>query len=152
MSDFRFKLGTSVMCNFGPEGWKLGRIIALGYREEHWPIDRIAPYQVALDADHTLIYVPEDDDRYCRLARREDVRISRRADALAPIHFSFDDGQSGHDSSQADASSRYELDCSHCSESDAQPGESYRGGQCQCCHPCPQRWSYVELYSEHYRC
>ena len=135
MSDFRFKLGTSVMCNFGPEGWKLGRIIALGYREEHWPIDRIAPYQVALDADHTLIYVPEDDDRYCRLARREDVRISRRADALAPIHFSFDDSQSGHDSSQADASSRYELDCSHCSESDAQPGESYRGGQCQCCHP-----------------
>ena len=33
------------MCNLGPDGWKLGRIIALDYREDHWPIGKDAPYE-----------------------------------------------------------------------------------------------------------
>ena len=83
MSEFRFKVGTLVMCNLGPDGWKLGRVIALHYREMDWPTNMVAPYQVVLEADQMLIYVPEDDARYCREATREDLRISRRMDALA---------------------------------------------------------------------
>ncbi|MEM6733590.1 MAG: hypothetical protein AAF658_18670, partial [Myxococcota bacterium] len=64
-------------------GWKLGKIIALQYREDHWPANRVAPYQVSLEADHALIYVPEDDARYCREATPEDLRIARHTDALA---------------------------------------------------------------------
>ena len=37
-------------------------------RENHWEIDEYAPYQVALEDDHSLIYVPLDDNRYCREA------------------------------------------------------------------------------------
>lgn len=43
MSDYRFTVGTSVMCNFGQEGWKLGRIIALNYREETWARGHLRP-------------------------------------------------------------------------------------------------------------
>ena len=60
MSDYRFTVGTSVMCNFGQEGWKLGRIIALNYREETWAEDIFAPYQVLLEENHSLIYVPAE--------------------------------------------------------------------------------------------
>lgn len=85
MPDLRFELGAAVMCNMGASGWQLGRIIALHYREDHWPAGRSAPYQVMLEADHALIYVPEDDARYCREATREDARIARRMDALAAL-------------------------------------------------------------------
>ena len=85
MSDFRFGVGTQVMCNLGPSGWKIGSIVALHYREENWPNGKVVPYQVKLESDHALIYVPEDDDRYCREATREDIRISDGLDALAPL-------------------------------------------------------------------
>ena len=81
--EYRFKAGATVMCNLGPNGWKLGTVIALNYREEHWPADEVAPYQVLLKADRQLIYVPEDDDRYCREASTTDLRIAQRSDALA---------------------------------------------------------------------
>ena len=81
MSRLRFEVGTSVMCNLGPDGWKLGRIIALDYREDHWPMVD-APYEVLLNDNHTLIYVPEDNSRYCREATNEDLKIAHRMDAL----------------------------------------------------------------------
>ncbi len=59
MSDYRFEIGTAVMCNLGEFGWRLGRIIALDYREDNWPEGQLAPYQVALDLDYSLIYVPK---------------------------------------------------------------------------------------------
>ena len=52
---------SSDACNLGPDGWKLGRVIALHYREMDWPTNMVAPYQVVLEADQMLIYVPEDD-------------------------------------------------------------------------------------------
>ena len=73
MSKPRFSVGTVVMCNFGASGWKLGRIIAIDYREHNWAIGQTAPYQVILEENSTLIYVPEDDDRCCRLATVEDT-------------------------------------------------------------------------------
>ena len=45
----------------------------------------MAPYQVILDEDHTLIYVPDDDDRCCREASEGEIRITKRMDALAPL-------------------------------------------------------------------
>ena len=85
MSNLRFRVGAVVMCNLGENGWKLGRVIALHYREPHWPAEQTAPYQVSLDDDHSLIYVPQDDDRLCREAKPEDLRIIGRIDALAAL-------------------------------------------------------------------
>ena len=78
MSNYRFKAGNLVLCNLGENGWKLGRVIALNYRETHWPAEQTAPYQVMLDDDHSLIYVPQDDDRLCREATAEDLKIIGR--------------------------------------------------------------------------
>ena len=80
----RFDVGALVMCNLGPDGWKLGRVVALHYREDHWAADQVAPYQVALEGDHSLIYVPHEDPRFCREATQEDLNIERRLDTLAP--------------------------------------------------------------------
>ena len=80
----RFDVGALVMCNLGPDGWKLDRVVALHYREDHWATDKVAPYQVALEGDHSLIYVPHEDPRFCREATQEDLNIERRLDTLAP--------------------------------------------------------------------
>jgi len=145
MSDFRFKVGATVMCNLGPDGWMLGTVVALRYREAHWPAGQEAPYQVALEEDHALIYVPVDDVRYCREATSEDVRIARRKDALAAL-VPEDDETALREPAGAAGSP---LGCA----GPTQPGDAvYRTGRCHCCDCCPRRWSAVELYSEHYRC
>ncbi len=151
-SDFRFDVGTAVMCNLGPGGWKLGRVIALRYREDHWPAGKEAPYQVALEADHALIYVPVDDARYCREATREDLRIARRMDALAELPPGPDETEvrSEPEPNGGVATIGAQLGCV---DGTTQPGSAgYRDGRCHCCHCCPRSWSCVELYSEHYRC
>ncbi len=146
MTGFRFKVGSNVMCNLGPDGWRLGRVIALHYREPSWPAKKTVPYQVALEADHTLIYVPEDDNRYCREATREDLRMARRIDALASL---APDGE-GSDPADLGTVKDTQLRCQGHSE---EPGNAtYRSGQCCGCNVCPRSWSYTELYSEHYRC
>ncbi|MEM9069280.1 MAG: hypothetical protein AAGE52_12275 [Myxococcota bacterium] len=140
MTELRFAVGALVMCNLGPKGWKLGRVIALHYREDHWPAGRTAPYQVALEADHALIYVPEDDARYCREPTPEDRKIARRMDALAALPPGSDEETNGAPNA---------LGCT----GESPPGSaSYRSGRCHCCDCCPRSWSAVELYSEHYRC
>ncbi|MEM9193024.1 MAG: hypothetical protein AAGF12_27870, partial [Myxococcota bacterium] len=138
----RFQVGAAVMCNLGSSGWKLGRIIALHYREDHWPAGKVAPYQVALEADHALIYVPLDDVRYCREPTLEDLRIARRMDALAALPA----GAEGTEPIGTGA----QLGCAG---GTTEPGSSgYRSGRCHCCDCCPRSWSSAELYSEHYRC
>ena len=145
MADFRFEVGARVLCNLGPSGWKLGRIIALNYREEHWPAETSAPYQVALEDDHTLIYVPEDDAAYCREPTAEDLRIAGRLDALAALP-----GGSEPEPRDAGEGAHGQLGCTGSKAKHGSPG--YRDGRCQGCHCCPRSWSSVELYSEHYRC
>ena len=61
--NYRFAVGTRVMCKV--DEWRAGTIIALDYREDHWPLGQVAPYQVAL-ADGSLICVPSDIDQLCR--------------------------------------------------------------------------------------
>ena len=43
----RFGVGDLVMCNLGPDGWKLGRVVALHYREDHWPAEHCREYRTA---------------------------------------------------------------------------------------------------------
>ncbi|MEE2786684.1 MAG: hypothetical protein VX589_05040 [Myxococcota bacterium] len=148
-SPFRFNIGTAVMCNLGAGGWQLGRIIALHYREPHWPAETVAPYQVMLEADHGLIYVPEDDERYCRAATPEDQRIARRPDALASLDSAGVPDETRAETTLSALALNDEL---RCAGQLTQPGDAYRGGRCHCCDRCPSHWSYVELYSEHYRC
>lgn len=142
MSDLRFAVGDTVLCNLGPRGWKLGRIIALHYREPDWPADTVAPYQVALEEDHALIYVPEDDARYCRTPTREDMRIARRMDALAALPEGTEP--------EPEPGTGAQLGCGGDPVTVGSP--RYRGGRCHCCDCCPRSWSCAELYSEHYRC
>jgi len=146
MSQYRFEVGTTVMCNLGEFGWRLGRIIALNYREETWPQQKVAPYQVALDLDYSLIYVPKDDDRFCRKATDEDVKILSRKDALAELNTGIKqvDGVSNNST----------VNPNLCCSNDSIPlqYQSYRKGRCFCCNDCPKNWSYAELYSEHYHC
>lgn len=144
----RFDVGASVLCNMGPQGWKLGRIIALRYREDHWPAGTDAPYQVALEEDHTLIYVPEDDASYCREATREDLRIARRTDALAALPPGLEGPDPEAEPSRTGAA--FGLGCA--GDAVYFGSQAYRSGRCHCCDCCPRSWSYAELYSEHYRC
>lgn len=61
---YRFKIGDTLKCNLGPyDGWKLGKVIKLDYRENKWPKGCYAPYQVKLfcnEVPHQYIYVPDD--------------------------------------------------------------------------------------------
>ncbi|HCH63814.1 MAG: hypothetical protein CL927_14590 [Deltaproteobacteria bacterium] len=150
MPELRFAVGATVLCNFGPSGWKLGRIIALHYREPEWPAGQVVPYQVLLEADQKLIYVPRDDPRYCREATPEDRRIARRPDALAALPPDPDAAGDLPAPAAPQMRARTGLDCSSAEAAPGSPG--YRSGQCECCGPCPQHWSAAELYSEHYRC
>ena len=148
MSELRFAVGVPVMCNLGPSGWKLGRVIALHYREDHWPAEQVAPYQVALEVDHALIYVPVDDARYCREPTAEDLRIAGRMDALAALPAGLEGVEAPRSALDWQGATGEELGCAGGTH---EPG-SYRSGRCHCCDCCPPKWSYAELYSEHYRC
>ena len=143
MTSYRFEVGTTVLCNLGELGWKQGRIIAHNYREDPWPEGMFAPYQVVLEDDRSLIYVPEDDDRYCREPTAQDLHILGRTDALAAPTF---------DASAFALPTGGGPDNLRCEGGLAAPFQSYRKGRCFCCDDCPRSWGYAELYSEHYRC
>ena len=99
---------------------------------------------MALEEDHALIYVPEDDSRYCREATVEDLRIIHRMDALAELPLELEHTVSGSSGSDP------HLESTH--NPRYQGNNSYRNGLCHCCDKSPPNWSTVELYSEHYRC
>jgi ankyrin repeat protein len=61
----RFTVGTKVQCRTGAQEWSAGVIVALDYREDHWPPGKTVPYQVQLD-EGALIFVPMDSDQLCR--------------------------------------------------------------------------------------
>jgi len=63
----RFDVGSRVACNMGSE-WAHGKVVALNYREDHWPPGRVAPYQVQLEGKYggNLIFAPADIPRVIR--------------------------------------------------------------------------------------
>ena len=63
----RFSIGERVECNLGDE-WRVGRVRQLQYREHWFTKDQVAAYQVELFDVGSLIYVPEDTDKFVRAA------------------------------------------------------------------------------------
>ena len=145
MASYRFEVGTTVMCNLGTSGWKIGRIVDLNYREENWAKEMFAPYQVLLEDNYSLIYVPKDDDRFCRAVTNEDIRILNRNDALAELK-----SEKGKSDKKSIIGKKRNLNCNE--KPEKLQYQSYRKGRCLCCNDCPRDWLYAELYSEHYRC
>ena len=145
MASYRFEVGTTVMCNLGTSGWKIGRIVDLNYREENWAKEMFAPYQVLLEDNYSLIYVPKDDDRFCRAVTNEDIKILNRNDALAELK-----SEKGKSDENSIIGKKRNLNCNE--KPEKLQYQSYRKGRCLCCNDCPRDWLYAELYSEHYRC
>ena len=69
----RFAVGDRVRCCVAPDQWAGGRVARLWYREDAWPVERVAPYQVALD-DGELIFAPADDDDVIRAEKAIEQR------------------------------------------------------------------------------
>ena len=63
----RFAMGDTVECKTG-EGWSKGEIVALMYRDEYMPPGMVAPYQVKLASNGSLIYAPADSNDLIRKA------------------------------------------------------------------------------------
>jgi hypothetical protein len=61
----RFAVGDKVECNLG-ERWARGAVVDLMYREPGMAPAKVAPYQVALEEDGTLIYAPSDSQDVIR--------------------------------------------------------------------------------------
>ena len=141
MSELRFKVGSVVLCNLGENGWKLGRVVALHYRETHWPKEQTAPYQVILDADHSLIYVPQDDDRLCREATAEDLKIIGRIDALAELPGAREESED-----KTQDQSRPELRRAYRPGNQATAADNARPGVCRKAGPA------LSCAVKHYRC
>ena len=56
----RFKEGDRVSCKMNKGGlWMPGTVIMINYRQEDWSPERVAPYQIELDAG-VKIYAPTD--------------------------------------------------------------------------------------------
>ena len=98
---------------------------------------------MAPEHNNALIYVPEDDPRFCREAGRADIDGAQRIDALA--------ARPRAPAGNTDGSSS-ELGTELGAEFDGPGGPGHRSGLCHCCRICPRNWSYAEQYSEHYRC
>ena len=66
----RFPLGAVVECRLGEEKWLAGTVIGHFYRENKWPENRRAPYQVKIENDGPTIFVPADKDECVRSTLR----------------------------------------------------------------------------------
>merc|ERR1711907_21209 len=64
----RFGIADRVYCNTA-EGWQLGSVVELYYREDDWPDGQVAAYQVELDAG-CLVYVPQDSEQFIITGKR----------------------------------------------------------------------------------
>ena len=75
----RFGVGDPVRCKVSATQWKRGTVVALHYREDPWPEDMVAPYQVQLN-NGPLIYAPQDDDRLIQADDGMEVAVGGRAE------------------------------------------------------------------------
>ena len=75
----RFAIGDRVRCKTSSTTWDAGDIIQLRYREENWPRDTVAPYQIELD-NGRLVYCPEDSDDLIQAAGEDDDTEDESAD------------------------------------------------------------------------
>jgi len=91
---FRFCVGQKVKCNCG-NTWLNGKIVAILYREPHWPQGKYVPYQVRLDSGR-LIYAPMDDDRLIQsvgeVLKKPDVTMMKKKNISSGKKSDRDDG------------------------------------------------------------
>ena len=86
MSDtLRFGVGDPVRCKVSATQWKKGTVVALHYREDQWPEDMVAPYQVQLN-NGPLIYAPQDDDRLIQADDGMELEVAVATGGRAEIH------------------------------------------------------------------
>ena len=71
----RFGIGAAVECKTGRGDWSTGTVLTLMYRDDTMPPGLVAPYQVKLDADGSLNWVPRDCDEFVRSSRRRSKRL-----------------------------------------------------------------------------
>eukprot|EP00038_Savillea_parva_P026401 m.53855 g.53855 ORF g.53855 m.53855 type:complete len:553 (+) comp7488_c0_seq3:47-1705(+) len=77
LGKLRFKVGDAISAKLGSVGdnWEDGRVVAVGYREPHFPPEFVAPYQIQLNSGR-MIFAPYDNDSIVR---------ARQAGADEPI-------------------------------------------------------------------
>jgi len=63
MPPYRFQVGDTVLCRTG-HGWEPGRVVQLDYSNPGE--EEVHPYQVRMNKNGGLIYVPIDDDACCK--------------------------------------------------------------------------------------
>jgi len=71
----RFAVGDAVECRTRG-GWAKGIVVDLLYRDDSMPPGLIAPYQLRLDTDESLIYAPEDTGEVIRAKKLERLRFA----------------------------------------------------------------------------
>ena len=84
----RFNVHDRVECSYNDPCTRCsvfapGTIVQVWYREEEWPIQCVAPYQIRLDDKGTLIYAPFDDDACVRAERGCTVHTRLESNAAA---------------------------------------------------------------------
>ena len=118
--ELRFEVGDRVRCRTGPRSWAAGTVVQLWYREDTWPEDVVAPYQVKLDGSDDLIFAPADEDEVIRAALtvpdRENVVFDFTSSAMSSMpagsssgagSSSSGAGSSAHDSERVTATYWY---------------------------------------------
>ena len=78
----RFAVGARVRCRTSQTQWYSGRVTALHYREDGWPEDFVAPYQIELD-DGGLIFAPADSNQLIRAEAEFEALLYKEEQASA---------------------------------------------------------------------
>lgn len=84
--NLRFRVGQRVLCAYDDDGtgerrWEAGRVVALHYHEARFGEGNTMPYQVKLDHEERLIFIPRDE---VSLIRAEAAPTIAGSGALAP--------------------------------------------------------------------
>ena len=61
-------VGAEVECRTADGDWTKGKVVARLYRDSTMPPGMVAPYQVKLESNGSLIYAPADEDTLVRKA------------------------------------------------------------------------------------
>jgi len=62
----RYDIGDRVECKLPGEKYEVGTITEVWWRDPSWPPGRVAPYQVRLEKQNVLIFVPQDHPEIIR--------------------------------------------------------------------------------------
>ena len=78
----RFCIGDRVECNTGDD-WTPGTVVAHMYRDDNMPAGMVAPYQIQLDEDDSLIWAPRDCNSVIRMIVEDEDHDHMELDTTA---------------------------------------------------------------------